>query len=268
MSSPWLWSLLLLSGVLLVVCECVLVQERTSSLLSSQLQPFSCFYSSTSQKTDTDFQRPLFKGLSFHIFMCFHVCFMCVLCVCVCFHILCVFYTQLTHFLVNYFCAFLWSTDRVLFLSANCCETMSCIFYFLEYVYKQDLVVYQDRSLIIYYNTILAVSYFKKILLWESHAFTSALKFHNQLCGSEKSHWDCMCIIHATQSKQRMDAENTTTALEPGPSNHLFSFQLIGNLIEIGRMKGMDVLDHVKNIVLHREKDRRISCFSVSIIMV
>lgn len=59
--------------------------------------------------------------------------------------------------------------------------------------------------------TILAVSYLKKtqtVSSWEIHKCISA--FHNQLWGSEKSHWDCICIIYATQTKQRMDAENTS----------------------------------------------------------
>lgn len=107
------------------------------------------------------------------------------------------------HFLLNYFSSVKQKRSYIFLQNA---VRQSCIFCFLEYVYKQDLVEYHDGSLIIYYMTLLAVSYFKKLFLYEK--FITVWVHDNftiNLWGSEKSHWDwCASFMLHRPSKEWM----------------------------------------------------------------
>ena len=74
----------------------------------------------------------------------------------------------------------------------------------IYYNIKMDL-------LIIYYTTVSAVSYSKKgPTVRNPWGRVSTFLFHSQLQGSEKWHWDCVCIVYTTQTKKRMRAEDTS----------------------------------------------------------
>lgn len=66
----------------------------------------------------------------------------------------------------------------------------------------------------------------------------------------------CACIYFTNNAENAWwKYQLSSAALAPGPSNHLFSFQLIGSLIQIGRMKNMDLKVHAKQpTVFVREK--------------